>query len=568
MNDTQSFFGSGVLNIHWFRNDLRLLDNPALHHTVHLSSSANGILLPIFIFDNSRVYGSNVKSKLNSSRKCGPRRAQFILEAVADLRHNLERCGSGLIVKVGKPETILGEIARQMNITSSVVDINTVCQAEICSEELSINEAVTSHLHSQGIQFNLHSISAGSTLYDPNTLPFERGVDGIPNAFSPFRKEVEKHCKIGIPLDAPSNDQLKLPHNIRNTLKEIGCSLDDDYMPTLADLGYNKEDIESISTVDHRSAMPKGYKGGETFALSRVQEYIWDKDLIKTYFDTRNNMVGANYSTKLGPWLACGCLSPRYIARECARYEELRVKSKSTYWIVFELLVRDYFRFFAMKHGDAIFYPSGTVRKKRHWDTNPIYFQSWKNGVTGYPLIDANMRELKATGYMSNRGRQNVCSFLAIELNIDWRLGAEYFEEALLDFEVSSNYLNWQNGAGVSLCTGGRLNRFNIVKQSKTYCDKGGENLRLWCPELQNVPDEFIHEPWLMSETEMNECGGQDYPSPIVDPAIHGGAVVDSRGRPKKQGKTKGKATSSNDSSLPIMKSLPTGSYQFNQSKV
>jgi len=559
---------SGVVNIHWFRNNLRLLDNPALCHTVQLCAHDDGILLPIFIFDNSRVYGSNVKSKLSSSRKCGPRRAQFILEAVADLRQNLERCGSGLIVKVGKPETILGEIAQQMDTTSSFVNI--VCQEEICSEELVINEAVSSHLTSQGIKFKLHSIS-GSTLYDPNTLlPFDRGVDNIPDTFSTFRKEVEKHCKIAVPLDAPINDQLKLPHNTRNILKEIGCSLDDDYMPTLADLGYNTEDIESVSTVDPRSAMPKGYRGGETFALWRVKEYIWDKDLIQTYFDTRNNMVGANYSTKFAPWLACGSISPRYIARECARYEELRgVKSKSTYWIVFELLVRDYFRFFAMKHGDAIFFPSGTVRKKRHWDTNPILFQAWKYGMTGYPLIDANMRELAATGFMSNRGRQNVCSFLALELNLDWRLGAEYFEEMLLDYDVSSNWLNWQNGAGVSLCTGGRINRFNIVKQSKTY-DKCGEFLRLWCPELQNVPDESIHTPWLMSEAEMNECGmvlGQDYPSPIVDI----GAVVESssssssssRGRPKKEGKNKGGATSSNY--LPTMKSLPIGSYQFDQ---
>eukprot|EP00984_Skeletonema_dohrnii_P023127 scaffold12205_cov115-Skeletonema_dohrnii-CCMP3373.AAC.12 len=555
MTDAHQF--SCVLNIHWFRNDLRLLDNPALCHTEQLTSANGGILLPIFIFDNSRVYGSNVKSKLNSSLKCGPRRAHFILEAVADLRHNLERCGSGLIIKVGKPEIIFEEIAQQMDITSGV--INIVCQEEICSEEISINEAVSSRLTSQGVKFNLHSIP-GSTLYDKTTLPFEGGV---PDTFSPFRKEIEEHCKIGLPLDAPSNDKLKLPHNIQEVIKEIGCLLDDNYMPTLADLGYNKEDIESISTVDPRSAMPEGYRGGETFALSRVKEYIWDSDLIQTYFDTRNNMVGSNYSTKFAPWLACGCLSPRYIARECSRYEELRVKSKSTYWVVFELLVRDYFRLFAMKHGDAIFYPSGTVKEKKDWKANPIHFQAWRDGMTGYPLIDANMRELQATGFMSNRGRQNVCSFLAIELGLDWRLGAEYFEEVLLDYDASSNWLNWQNGAGVSLCTGGRLNRFNILKQSKTY-DKGGEYVRLWCPELQNLSDEFIHTPWRMSEAEMNECGvvlGRDYPSPIVDPDIHGGSVRDSR--PKKQGKSKVRDTNSN--ALPVMKSLPTGSYQFNQ---
>lgn len=553
MTATQLF--SGALNIHWFRNDLRLHDNPALLHTLQLSSANGGILLPIFIFD-SRVHGSNIKTKLSSSRKCGPRRAQFILEAVADLRYNLERCGSGLIVKVGKPEQIFEEIAQQMDITSGV--INIVCQEEIFSEELSINETVSSRLGSLGFKFNLHSIP-GSTLYDKSTLPFEGGV---PDTFSPFRKEVEKHCRIGVPLDVPSNDDFKLPNNVHDTLKELRCSLEDTvYMPTLTDLGYNKRDIESISTADPRSAMPKDYRGGETFALARVKEYIWDLDLIQTYFDTRNNMIGSNYSTKFAPWLACGCISPRYIARECARYEELRVKSKSTYWIVFELLVRDYFRSFAMKHGDAIFYPSGTARQNKNWDTNPIHFQAWKDGMTGYPLIDANMRELKETGFMSNRGRQNVCSFLAIELGLDWRLGAEYFEEVLIDYDVSSNWLNWQNGAGVSLCTGGRLNRFNIVKQSKTY-DKDGSYLRLWCPELRIVPDEFIHTPWLMNETKMNECNvvlGRDYPSPIVDPDIHGGSVTGSK--PKKQGNKSIKVSSD----LPVMKSLPTGSYKLDE---
>jgi deoxyribodipyrimidine photo-lyase len=306
-------------DIHWFRNDLRLHDNPALWHTARLSATNGDGILPIFIFDK-RIYGSEVRTRLSSSRKCGPRRAQFLLEAVSDLRKNLESCGSGLIIGVGKPEIILGKI------TKSVVVNNIVCQQEICSEELSINEAVRSELDSLGIEANLQSIS-GSTLYDASTLPFDS--NNIPDTFSRFRKEVEECCKIGVPLDAVSDQFLKLPHDIHNILQEkIGCSLE--YMPTLVDLGYSYEDIQSISTVDPRTAMPKGYKGGETFALARVQEYIWDLNLTQSYFDTRNGMLGSDYSTKFAPWLAIGNISPRYIARECRRYEENRVKNKST----------------------------------------------------------------------------------------------------------------------------------------------------------------------------------------------------------------------------------------------
>jgi len=117
--------------------------------------------------------------------------------------------------------------------------------------------------------------------------------------------------------------------------------------------------------------------------------------------------------------------------------------------VVFELLWRDYFKFFAKKYGDRIFYLSGTVGKRynggneRKWGMDPKQIQAWKDGMTGYPLVDANMRELKATGFMSNRGRQNVCSFLTIDMNMDWRYGGDYFEELLLDYDVHSNWGNW-----------------------------------------------------------------------------------------------------------------------------
>lgn len=354
-------------------------------------------------------------------------------------------------------------------------------------------------------------------------------------------------------------------------------------MPTLTDLGYNEADITEASKVDERTALPANYRGGETYALSRVQDYIWTKDLLKVYFDTRNGMIGSDYSTKFAPWLALGNVSPRYIAKECAKYEEERVQNKSTYWVVFELLWRDYFKFFAKKHGDELFYLNGTVGEKaarRKWGVDPKHIKAWKEGMTGYPLVDANMRELKATGFMSNRGRQNVASFLAIDMNMDWRYGAWHFEETLLDFDVHSNWGNWCSAAGM---TGGRLNRFNIVKQSKDY-DFGGEYVRLWCPELKNVPDKFVHSPWQMSESQMEECGvkvgpGRDYPFPVVDPSATPKAIMNENdgrgggrgGRGKGGGRGGGRGNYGRDNSNPNrgkgqrqdMKSLKTGSYKF-----
>jgi deoxyribodipyrimidine photo-lyase len=538
------------VSIHWFRQtDLRLHDNPALCRTAELScgkatkklpvgaSAASSSkpnpsgIVPVFIFDTTRIYGSNVRSKLGCL-KCGPRRAKFVLEAVADLRSNLEKRGSGLIVAVGKPEIVLADIVKSAILRSDNIEggvkINVVCQEEVCSEELSVDKAVRAELAkamSKGNKFHFETVW-GSTMYDPNTLPYDGNVFGIPDTFTPFRNQVEKHCKIGNPLDEPNNAELTMPPDIKDIVNDSACRESLTYMPELADLGYSAEDIDSASHIDSRSAMPKNYCGGETFALERVKDYIWEKDLLKIYFDTRNGMIGADYSTKFAPWLALGNVSPRYIARECRRYEETRVQNKSTYWVVFELLWRDYCKFFAKKYGDRIFYPNGILGasshpNKRKWGMDPKQIQAWKDGMTGYPLVDANMRELAATGFMSNRGRQNVCSFLTIDMNMDWRYGGDYFEKTLLDYDVHSNYVNWLAGAGM---TGGRLNRFNIVKQSKDY-DFGGDYVRLWCPELKNVPDNFVHEPWKMSAALMEECGvkigpGRDYPSPIVNPDV------------------------------------------------
>jgi deoxyribodipyrimidine photo-lyase len=159
-------------------------------------------------------------------------------------------------------------------------------------------------------------------------------------------------------------------------------------------------------------------------------------------------MIGEDYSTKLSPALAHGCISPRQIYHEIQRYEKERTANKSTYWVVFELIWRDYFKFFALKHGDRIFHEHGiSGRGNARWRVDQELLTRWKQGRTGWPLVDANMRELAATGWMSNRGRQNVASFLALDLGLDWRLGADWFESLLSDYDPCSNWGNWYVGA-------------------------------------------------------------------------------------------------------------------------
>ena len=285
-----------------------------------------------------------------------------------------------------------------------------------------------------------------------------------------------------------------------------------------------------------------------SLAKHRVKQYIFDQDLLKTYFDTRNGLIGVDYSTKFSPYLAIGSLSPRYVAHECRKYEAQRVANKSTYWVVFELTVRDFCRYFAKRWGDAIFQPYGifgdSPQKKsgQPWSHDPALFEAWKTGKTGYPFVDANMRELSATGYMSNRGRQNVASFLCLDCNVDWRFGAYYFEKLLLDYDIYSNYVSWIMAAGL---TGGRINKFNVVKQGKDY-DPNGEYVKLWCPELKDVPTEKIMEPWRMSMREQEVSGcmiGVDYPARVVTmktfDRAKGGDRKDGKGKSGKNGKNK-----------------------------
>ena len=164
--------------------------------------------------------------------------------------------------------------------------------------------------------------------------------------------------------------------------------------------------------------------------------------------------------------------------------------NKSTYWLYFELLWRDYFKFYSMKFGNSIFKLSGPKKKKLTWINNKALFEKWKDGETGYPFIDANMIELKKTGFMSNRGRQVVASFLIKDLHIDWRWGAMYFESLLVDYDVSSNYGNWTYSAGIGADP--RENRyFNVYKQGNRY-DKDCKFILNWIPNLKKYTKKNI----------------------------------------------------------------------------
>ena len=159
------------------------------------------------------------------------------------------------------------------------------------------------------------------------------------------------------------------------------------------------------------------------------------------------------------------------------QYEKEIKKNQSTYWIIFELIWRDYFKYISLKHGDKIFQLDGILNNKYKWDTDKYKFNSWINGTTQEAFVNANMIEIKKTGWMSNRGRQNVASFFSKDLLMDWRMGAAYFESILIDYDVHSNYGNWMYVSGVG--NDPRDRKFNIRIQAERY-DQGGKFQRMW----------------------------------------------------------------------------------------
>lgn len=461
----------------WFRNDLRLHDHQPLDEAVRRGRP----ILPLYCFD-PRQFG---KTRFGFP-KTGAFRAQFLLDSVADLRRSLQALGRDLIVRVGQPEQVIPDLVKTLGI--EVV----YWHEEVTAEERAVDDALTAKLDALGVQTEIYW---GATLYHPDNLPFDLGQ--VPEVFTQFRKQVEQRSIVDATLPRPK----KLP-----PLPPI----DPGELPTLADFGLTSP------SPDPRGVLP--FHGGETAGLQRLQDYVWEADCLRTYKETRNGMVGANYSSKFSPWLALGCLSPRQIYETVQRYERERVKNDSTYWLVFELLWRDYFRFICAKHGDRIFYPSGLRGLVIDWKQDWQRFEAWRTGMTGFPLVDANMRELAATGFMSNRGRQNVASFLTKNLGIDWRMGAEWFESQLVDYDVCSNYGNWNYTAGVGNDARG-FRYFNIPKQAKDY-DANGTYVKHWLPELKDIPTAKVHSPWTLQPVEQKRFGvrlGVDYPNPVVD---------------------------------------------------
>ena len=424
----------------WFKTDLRIEDNETLVKAIAQSEK----VIPVYCFDEAHF-----ETSVYGFKKTGSFRAQFLLESLEDLDAKLRTLGSGLRIVMGKPEVEIPKLVQEYKAQK------VFAKREVAFEEKQTEKKVQTELFKLRCELDTYSTS---TLYHAEDLPFS--IKNIPDVFTNFRKKTEKDAEIRPPFTAPK--QINSP--------EIPAI----ELPTLEDLGVSK------TTIDSRAVL--AFKGGESEAIQRLQHYFYNTQSLSTYKETRNGMVGADYSSKFSPWLAMGCISARYIYAEVKKYEMQFGANDSTYWLVFELLWRDFFRFMFKKYQTKFFLYEGIKLKKGNSKSlNEKLLSQWVNGTTASDFINANMLELQQTGFMSNRGRQNVASYFCNELNMDWRLGAAYFEEQLIDYDVCSNWGNWAYLAGVGNDPRGHR-FFNTEKQATDY-DKNKAFRKLWLTE-------------------------------------------------------------------------------------
>lgn len=417
--------------IYWFRNDLRIDDNEGLSRAIEAHDS----IYPVYVLDECLLH-----EPFMGVNRLGVHRLRFVLESLNDLKSSLQALGSDLFFFVGDPTKVLKKYYQDWGCSA------LYAQQGIAFEETQLEQKLSE-------QLNTHW-HWGSTLYHLDDLPMP--IQELPKIYTEFRKAAEKKAQVRELVGAPLTI---------NTKKHIETKI-----PTLEVLGFETPEIDDRAV--------ERFRGGETAGRERLQYYLWDKELLAQYKNTRNGLIGGDYSSKFSPWLSQGCLSPRTIYYEVKRFEKYIKKNSSTYWLVFELIWRDYFQFVAKQIGAKLFQKKGMADQAPVVFARHRSFSAWCEGLTAEPFVNANMNELNHTGFMSNRGRQIVASYLIHNLGVDWRKGAAYFEKMLVDYDPGSNYGNWAYIAGVGNDPrGGR--KFNLQRQKETY-DPKGEYQALW----------------------------------------------------------------------------------------
>ncbi|GAB1420413.1 deoxyribodipyrimidine photo-lyase [Anaerolineales bacterium] len=447
--------------IHWFRRDLRLSDNRALN----LALRSGQRVLGLFIFD----------PQILESPFAGAARIAFMLKGLRELDRQLQAYGSALWIEIGNPEAILAELTEKLNVQALYMNKDYTPYARKRDEKVSASLAIP-----------VYSEDDALLVAPPHLLKQDGQAYTV---FTPFYKK-------WLTLDKTLNENIAIE---RGPFLE-SAAIQGKSIPTLAALGFNTSVM--IPEAGEQAARAKL----DAFIENRITQYAIGRDVLSPALEKESA------SSQLSHHLHLGFISIREVYHR-ARLAEMEASpggGKSIEAWLRELAWRDFYthilyHFPQVKQEDF-------RNKQIQWQNSEVDFEAWKNGQTGYPIVDALMRQLKESGWIANRSRMIVASFLTKHLLIHWKKGETYFMQQLLDGDVASNNGGWQWIAGTGTDAQPYFRIFNPILQSKRF-DPQGITIRQWLPELGHLLNEDIHTPWLMKSPP------KAYPAPIIDHA-------------------------------------------------
>ena len=459
----------------WFRRDLRVTDHPALH----AAATQFDRVVPAFVLDDALLDG----------RYRSASRARFMLGCLQALDGELRRLGAGLVVRRGRPERELVDLAREVGAGA------VLWSADVAPYAQRRDARVTEALSTAGVRALPHP---GTYVADDVTAP------GTQRVYSPyFRAWRElRHRDV---LDAPAR---------------LHGALDPTGVPAAEDLGIGP----GVSEPMRAPGEPEARRALDTWLAEGVDHYHespkGESNAVSGNELRRSRQDGmARIGTSvLSPYLRWGCLSPRELE---ARAEQRGTQGASAWRR--QLAWRDFYAQTLLTHPDNLRTEQQERYRDLDYDEDPDRLAAWAEGRTGFPLVDAGMRQLALTGWMHNRVRLVTGSLLTKELHLDWRAGEDHFARLLLDGEPAQNNGNWQWIASVGTDPAPYFRRMYNPARHQERFDPTGEYVRRYVPELRDVPDAKLAEPWTMTELDQQMCGciiGRDYPAPIVDRSV------------------------------------------------
>ena len=446
----------------WLRRDLRLTDHPALAAALN-GGGPDRRIVPLFVLDPA----------LLRSRRMSPARLSYLCDALADLDQSLRGRDGRLVLREGDPTTVVPAVAAEVKATQVHLsgDVSPYAQRR--------DAQVSRKLAAQNVAVQPHN----STFVQPPGRVCS-GSGEMYRVFSPFARAWAR-LPVGTALPAPD----RIP---------VHGSLRSERLPTLRSLGV---------------ALDAGVIcGGEAQAQQRLDAFL--DEWSGSYHEARNRL-GEPATSRLSADLHYGCVSPRTIL---ARLDRRKPGHKA---FATELAWRDFYAHVLHAWPEVRTSEFNPALRTLPWRGEGEAFTAWTQGRTGYPVVDAGMRQLLAEGWMHNRARMITASFLCKDLLIDWRLGETHFLRHLVDGDLASNNGGWQWAAGTGTDAQPYFRIFNPVLQGQKF-DRDGAYVRRYVPELRRVQGKWLHSPWEMPEEVQREVGvriGRDYPAPIVDHA-------------------------------------------------